>query len=174
MRPPGAFGAPDISRCPCGRRKAPRSWLDGILGGGVRALARRGPDGGGRTAQAPSRLCHSEGEDRFCGGNWSSPPISSSSRPPAACRTKSGQRASGLRNEDRHRRLPLVHRLGPRHDDQPRRADARHGTTERGRLHPADLRPLPARRADPQPVSRRATARASTTRPTPRSGSFTP
>ena len=25
-----------------------------------------------------------------------------------------------------HRRLPLVHRLGPRHDDQPRRADARH------------------------------------------------
>ena len=25
-----------------------------------------------------------------------------------------------------HRRLPLVHRLGPRHDDQPRRADAAH------------------------------------------------
>ena len=25
-----------------------------------------------------------------------------------------------------HRRLPLVHRLGPRHDDQPRRADAGH------------------------------------------------
>ena len=39
------------------------------------------------------------------------------------------------------RRLPLVHRLGPRHHDQPRRADAGHRPPRRGRLHPAHLRP---------------------------------
>ena len=32
----------------------------------------------------------------------------------------------GRRNPHGDRRLSLVHRLGPRHDDQPRRADARH------------------------------------------------
>ena len=39
----------------------------------------------------------------------------------------------GRRSPHRHRRLPLVHRLGPRHDDQPRRADAR----RRGRYREA-------------------------------------
>ena len=36
------------------------------------------------------------------------------------------------RAADGDRRLPLVHRLGPRHDDQPRRADARHRPASRG------------------------------------------
>ena len=72
-----------------------------------------------------------------------------------------------------HRRLSLVHRLGPRHDDQPRRADAHHRAARRGRLHSADVRPLRPRRADPQPVSRRARTRGSITRPTRRSGSST-
>ncbi len=35
-------------------------------------------------------------------------------------------RAGGRRDPHRHRRLPLVHRLGPRHHDQPGRADAGH------------------------------------------------
>ena len=48
------------------------------------------------------------------------------------------------------------------------------GRSRRGRLHPAHLRPLRPRRPDPQPVSRGPEARASTTRPTRRSGSSTP
>ena len=58
------------------------------------------------------------------------------------------------RGAHRHRRLPLVHRLGPRHDDQPRGADARHRPPRRGRLHPAHLRPLRPRRPDPEHVPR--------------------
>ena len=48
------------------------------------------------------------------------------------------------------------------------------GRHDRGRLHPAHLRPLRPRRADPQPVPRGRAARASTTPPTPRCGSSTP
>ena len=44
------------------------------------------------------------------------------------------------RGAHRDRRLSLVHRLGPRHDDQPRRADADHRPAPRGRLHPAHVR----------------------------------
>ena len=55
------------------------------------------------------------------GRNSCSPPISSSSRPRAARRR--GPRARrGRRCPHRDRRLPLVHGLGPRHDDQPGRA----------------------------------------------------
>ena len=92
-------------------------------------------------------------------------------------RPRRGRRARASRRRrgaHRHRRLPLVHRLGPRHDDQPRRADADHRPARRGRLHPAHLRPLRPRRPDPQHVPRGREARASTTRPTPRSGSSTP
>ena len=78
------------------------------------------------------------------------------------------------RSPHRDRRLSLVHRLGPRHDDQPRRADADDRPSCRGRLHPADLRALRARRADPEHVSRKASAKGCTTPPTRRSGSSTP
>ena len=49
-------------------------------------------------------------------------------------------RAARRRGAHRHRRLPLVHRLGPRHDDQPRGADAGHRPAPRGGLHPAHVR----------------------------------
>ncbi len=56
--------------------------------------------------------------------SWCWPPISSSSPRRAgiddAARATRGRR----RGAHRDRRLPLVHRLGPRHHDQPRRADA--------------------------------------------------
>ena len=79
----------------------------------------------------------------------------------------------GRRSAHGHRGLPLVHRLGPRHDDQPRRADAHDGPASRGRLDSPHLRPLHPRRPDPEYVSRRRSARASTTRRTRRSGSST-
>ena len=82
-------------------------------------------------------------------------------------------RAAGDEVAHGHRRLSLVHRLGPRHDDQPRRADAVDRPARRGRLHPAHVRALRARRPDPQHVSRRRDARASTTPPTRRCGSST-
>ena len=47
------------------------------------------------------------------------------------------------------------------------------GRHARGRLHPADVRPLRPRRPDPQPVPRGRDARASITRPTRRCGSST-
>ena len=54
----------------------------------------------------------------------------------------------------RHRRLPLVHRLGPRHDDRPPRV-ARHARTSRARARGAGGLPRSPRRwPGPQPVSR--------------------
>ena len=53
---------------------------------------------------------------------------------------------------DGDRRLSLVHRLGAGHDDLARRADAFHRPGGGGAVDPARLRPLCARRADPQPV----------------------
>ena len=77
------------------------------------------------------------------------------------------------RSAHRHRRLSLVHRLGPRHDDQPRGADAVDRPLPRGRLHPAHVRALHARRPDPEHVSRRRSAKGCTTPPTRRCGSST-
>ena len=53
-----------------------------------------------------------------------------------------------------HRRVPLVHRLGAGHDDQPGGADPGHRTAGRGPLDPARLRALRARRSDPQSLPR--------------------
>ena len=58
------------------------------------------------------------------------------------------------RTPDGDRGLLLVQRVGPRHDDQPRRADARHRPARRGRLHPPHVRRLHPQRPDPQPVPR--------------------
>ena len=67
-----------------------------------------------------------------------------------------GRRRGGLRRRRRaahgDRRLPLVHRLGPRHDDQPGRADPRHRPPLRGARHPADVRAARAARPDPEHV----------------------
>ena len=80
---------------------------------------------------------------------------------PAGARRRRGPRPRrGRRNSHRHRRLLLVHRLGPRHDDQPRRPDALHRPPRRGRLHSAHFRQLRSRRPDPQLVSRRPQRRA--------------
>ena len=79
----------------------------------------------------------------------------------------------GGRGADDHRRLPLVHRLGPRHHDQPGGADADHGPARRGGLHPAHVRPPRPRRPHPQLFPRRQDRRASTTRPTRRCGCST-
>ena len=80
---------------------------------------------------------------------------------PAGPRGRGGARPRRRRGgADRDRRLSLVHRLGPRHDDQPRGADALHRPLPRGRLHPAHLRALRPRRPDPEHVSRRRERRA--------------
>ena len=68
---------------------------------------------------------------------------------------RGARRRGRRRRAHHHRRLPLVHRLGPRHDDQPRRPDAGDRAPRGGARHPADVRAPHPRRADPQPVSRR-------------------
>ena len=82
--------------------------------------------------------------------------------------------AAGDEAADRDRRLPLVHRLGPRHHDQPGGADPGDRPARRGRLHPPHVRPPHPRRADPQLLPRRRERGASTTPPTRRCGSSTP
>ena len=75
-----------------------------------------------------------------------------------AGRPPGGRRAGarrGRRGPLDHRGLSLVHRLGPRHDDQPRGADVHDGPPRRGGLHPAHVRPVRARRPHPQHVPRR-------------------
>ena len=76
-------------------------------------------------------------------------------------RRGSGARARRRRRSAHgHRRLSLVHRLGPRHDDQPRGADADDGPVPRGGLHPAHVRALRPRRPHPEHVPRRRARRA--------------
>ena len=67
-----------------------------------------------------------------------------------AGRTEEVGAGARVRRRSAHgdRRLSLVHRLGPRHDDQPRGADAGDRPPRRGGLHPADVRALRARRPD--------------------------
>ena len=50
--------------------------------------------------------------------------------------------AGGGRGALGDRRLPLVHRLGPRHDDQPRGPHALHRPRRRGARHPAHVRAI--------------------------------
>ena len=129
-----------------------------------------------RSAAAAQRLlaaAQPERADRTGAASWSWPPTSSSSPRKAESRKRPGPRGR-RRGPHGHRRLSLVHRLGPRHHDQPRRPDPDHRPASRGRLYPAHLRPLCPRRADPQLVPRGQKREASTTPPTPRSGSSTP
>ena len=68
--------------------------------------------------------------------------------------------AAGGRCAHRHRRLPLVHGLGARHDDLAGRAGARYRPAPRGGVHPPHLLALCARRPDPEHVSGRPGPRA--------------
>ena len=101
-----------------------------------RLLAQAPPDGAGRDrrgARAGGRSVHHH-----------------AGRPDRGSGAGARRRRRGAHGD---RRLSLVHRLGPRHDDQPRGADARHRPARRGRLHPAHVRALRARRPDPEHVS---------------------
>jgi hypothetical protein len=61
----------------------------------------------------------------------------------------------GRRSAHSDCRLPVVHRLGPRHHDQPGRIDDGHRAPCGGRLHSANVCALHSQRADPQHVSGR-------------------
>ncbi len=103
-----------------GERHARR--LDRKLGADSRALARGGRRGGARAARAPARVGRALGAPRASPPSLSSPQTSSSSRPRARQEDAARAHAAGEEVRIGHRRLPLVHGLGPRHDDQPRRA----------------------------------------------------
>ena len=95
-------------------------------------------------------------------------------RPADVARRRRGAGAGGGRRRAHGDcRVSLVHRLGPRHDDRARGPDAGHRAPRRSARHPPDVRRSHPRRPDPQPVSRRASARACITRPTRRCGSST-
>ena len=88
-------------------------------------------------------------------------------RRPVRRAAPAGRRA---RRHDGHRRLSLVRRLGPRHDDRPARPRARHRPPRAGRPRPPHLRALPGPRHAPEPVSRLRARRPSTTPSTRRCG----
>ena len=80
----------------------------------------------------------------------------------------------GRRSPHRDRRLPLVHRLGPRHDDQPRRADPGDAALPRSRLHPAHLCATTSATGSSPTCFPKGTVKACTTPPMRRCGSSTP
>ena len=117
-----AFSAPT----PGGRVTRDADRVHRVVGGRAGTFAR----GGARDrSRAPPRLLDAAPAARATGlpPSSCSPPTSSSSRP--AGRAEDATRAPRRRGRgaDRHRRLSLVHRLGTRHDDQPRRAHAATG-----------------------------------------------
>ena len=126
--------------------------LDGIVGDDPGAQAGRGRSGGTgarATAHRPGAAGGANGPGRRTGAGRR-PVHHHAGRP----RRGGGAGAGGRRRgAHRHRRLPLVHRLGPRHHDQPGGADALHRPPPRGRLHPPHLRPLRPRRPDSEPLS---------------------
>ncbi len=141
------------------RSEHPRR-LDRVVGGhATRSIPRppSAPSACGDGACSRPRI-RSPGPGRPRSSCW--PPTSSSSRRRGAWRTPRSRAATGDEARHDHRRLPLVHRLGTRHDDQPRGPDPAHGPPRRGRLHPAHVRPLRARRPDPQHVPGRRAGRA--------------
>ena len=141
---------------------------------GLREVDRAGEPARGRAAAAADRAGRPPAPARRASApSWCWPPTSSSSRRARARATRPGARAEGDERAHRHRRLSLVHRLGPRHDDQPRGADAGHRPPRRGARHPAHLRAPRPRRPDPEPVPRGRDARACITPPTRRCGSST-
>ena len=87
-----------------------------------------------------------------------------------------GERARACvrrRGADRDRRLSLVRRLGPRHDDQPGRPDALHRPLSRGAAPSCARSPTTCRTACCPISFPKASARRSTTRPTRRCGTST-
>ena len=133
-----------------GRRSHPGRVHRG-LGSSNRALAGGGSRRGARATAAPDRGGAARRPDR--GGRRAR-----AGRRPVRDHTVGtggglGPGAGGRRRgPDRDRRLSLVHRLGPRHDDLARGAHAGDRPVPGGGLHPPDLRPLRARRIDPQPL----------------------
>ena len=128
--------------------------VDRSLGHDRRAPARAGRRRRARAARAAPRR---RGPRRAVGHRRRARPGRRPVRHHAG-RPPGGRRAGarrGRRGPLDHRGLSLVHRLGPRHDDQPRGADVHDGPPRRGGLHPAHVRPVRARRAHPQHVPRR-------------------
>ena len=74
------------------------------------------------------------------------------------CRCRAGARRR-RRGSHGDRRLSLVHRLGPRHDDLARRVDAVHRAADGSLLDPPHFRSLRARRAHAEHVPGRAEPR---------------
>ena len=100
--------------------------VDRALGEARRAVARGGPRGRRRAPRAPAGFrVADDPRGRRGGARPGGRPVHHQSAL-SACRYRAGagERLSGL---DCHRRLSLVHRLGSRHDDQPRRPHAGDG-----------------------------------------------
>ena len=124
--------------------------------------------------------------DTSARGGWQSPASSQvaelvtrsrsihHSRRRVARPTRLERAGSWRRRSKHHRRLSLVHGLGPRHDDQPRRTDAVDGTDRRSPWNAADLHSLFRAMAFYQISFRKVLKTVSTTPPTRRSGFFTP
>ena len=110
-------GVPAISASDWRRRAADARCFDRDVGNDRRAQ----PGGGLRRrkltrARCSLAACRPRRTARP--RSWCWPPTSSSSRPPAGSRSRARPRGR-RRSPHGDRRLSLVHRLGPRHDDQP-------------------------------------------------------
>ncbi len=160
-------------------RPPPRRHLPGdAAGGGVahgRAVDRAGAlaGRGGRVGPPPGPRGRPAGAlDARLAGRRAGAPVDP---PPGAGRRSvrgpapAGGRAGG---HDRHRRLPLVRRLGPRHDDRAARTGPGDRAPRAGRARPAHVRAFRGPRHAAQPVPRRTGRRPSTTPSTRRCGAW--
>ena len=125
--------------------------LHRALGGRARPPPARGPPVRARAPPLPDR--HGARPRRRPGGggpHHRRRPVHHHARRPHPGRHA---RARGRRRRaHRDRRLPLVHGLGPRHDDLAGGPHPLHRPPPGGGLDPAHVRPLRARRPHPEPV----------------------
>ena len=127
--------------------------VDGAVGGRYGHARRRGARGRARAPPRVHRGRRSQRAARSCGRAR----VGSGSvhRDAGRPHGRGGTRARSRRRRALgDRRLPLVHGLGQRHDDQPRRAHTAHGTHRGSERNPAHVHQLHSRWPRAEPVSR--------------------
>ena len=170
-------GAAGLARPPArrsgARRRGHAGGLDGAVGGDRRARPRRRARRRARAPPAPAR--HRRARRQRRGRRRADARRRSVHHHPRRPRRRPRARPRRRRRgAHRDRRLPLVHRLGPRHHDLARRPHARHRPHARGRRHPAHLRAATSATGSSPTTFPTGRTKGSTTPPTPRFGSSTP
>src|SRR2546426_276343 len=127
-------------------------------GADARPLRRGGAVARRRAGVAPPgqpRGADAGGVDACAGRRAKGARVDPAARPRGRPIRRQATVGGGSRRHERDRGLSLVRRLGARHDDQPRRADAHDRASRRRAADPHDIRPLCGPRHAAEPIPRR-------------------